>query len=76
MKMKVFNPTNTVVDMTVNGVRVIVPAGEFELVNSSVGSALQEVQPQLHYSEVEELVKKPKKKVKKLIKKKDAKKKK
>jgi len=69
MKKKVFNPTNATVNITVSGVRVIIPAGESELVDYSVGSALQDIQPQLHYSEVDDkLVKEDEKRATKKLK--------
>ena len=65
MKMRIFNPDNTEVNMKILGVRVVIAPRRAELVDVNIGRALQEVQPQLHYNQIDEdLVKKAEKDIK------------
>jgi len=67
MKKRIFNPytaPDAKVDMVILGARVIVEPGGEELVEKNVGEAMQEIQPQLHYSDVAEVPKKKRKRAK------------
>lgn len=54
MKMKVFNPTNVEVNIKLRGVRVVIAPGEEELVDGGVAKEMREIQPQLHYFEIDD----------------------
>lgn len=54
MKMRIFNPTNAEVNITLLGVKVVIPSQKADIVSSSVGRALQDIQPQLEYHEIDE----------------------
>ncbi len=54
MKIRIFNPTNSEVNVKVLGVRVVIAPHRADLVDASIGRELQEFQPQLEYTQIDD----------------------